>query len=123
MMEMPHSTPKVMLTAETNCMKMKHRIWQQKLLTARSFSMKEGSLAKAIYDEQIDMKWPGLAKECEDICENVGLKHDHGRVGDKNEIEEYIFYHNYQQMKQELGSYKKLEEIQNEVFREIKKYI
>ena len=42
-MKMPRSTPKVMLTAETNSMKMAHSIWKQNLLTARSFSMKEGS--------------------------------------------------------------------------------
>ena len=123
MMEIPRSTPKVMLTAKTNCMKMKHRIWQQKLLTARSISMKEGSLAKAVYDEQIEMGWPGLVKECEKICEDVGLKHNHGRVKDKTDIEEYIFYHNYKEMKQELASYKKLEEIKNEDFREIQKYM
>ena len=123
MMEMPRSTPKVMLTAETNSMKMKHRIWQQKLLAARSLLMKEGSLAKAVYEEQIEMGWPGLVKECKKICEDVGLKHDHGRVSDKHDIEECIFYHNYKEMKQELASYKKLEEIKDEDFREAQNYL
>ena len=63
-MEMPRSTPKVLLTAETNSMKMKNRILQQKHLTAKSFSMKERSHAKAIYAKQIEMRWPVLAKEC-----------------------------------------------------------
>ena len=45
-----------------------------KMFLARNIGSKEGSLAKAFYDEQIDMGWPGLASDCENICEEIGLK-------------------------------------------------
>jgi hypothetical protein len=122
MLEIPKGTPKIMLTAETNCLKMKNRIWKEKLLLARNIASKEGSLAKAIYEEQIDMGWPGLASECEKICEELGLKNTHGVVKDKDEIEDSIFYHNYKKMKEEMKRYSKLEEVRNEDFRDIQRY-
>jgi hypothetical protein len=67
MLQVPRSTPKVMLTSETQSMRMKQRIWKQKVMTARSIRQKEGSLAKAIYEEQLEMGWPGLATEVEKI--------------------------------------------------------
>ena len=101
---------------------MKHCIGKEKLLLARNIASKEGSLAKAIYEEQIDMGWPGLASECEKICEEIGLKNTHGVVKDKDEIEDSVFYHNYKKMKEEMQRYSKLEEVRNEDFRDIQKY-
>ena len=31
-------------------------------------------LSRQIFDEQVRLKLPGLAKECEDICQKWGLK-------------------------------------------------
>ena len=73
MLELPNGTPKVMLTSETQSLKMKHRIWKEKLLTAKSIIQKEGSLANMIYMEQIEMGRLGLAKEVEQICKTIGL--------------------------------------------------
>ena len=95
MLEVLRGTPKVMLTAETNCQMMKQRIWKEKVLFARSITNKEGSLAKTIYQEQVEMGWPGLATECKHICEKIGLKNSKGAVSDKRSIEENIYYHTY----------------------------
>ena len=73
MLELPKVTPKVMVTSETQSLKMKHRIWKEKLLTAKSILQKEGSLANMIYMEQIEMGRLGLAKEVEQICKTIGL--------------------------------------------------
>ena len=59
-------------------------------MLARNIVSKEGSLAKAINEEQIDMGWPGLASECEKICEEMGLKNTHGVVKDNEAIEDSV---------------------------------
>ena len=55
MMQVSKSSPKVMLTAETSSIRMKERIWQMKLLTARNIMRNKESLAYQIYREQVDM--------------------------------------------------------------------
>ena len=44
--QVPQSMPKVMLRADTKSMKIKQRIWMQKLLLARSIMRKVKSLAR-----------------------------------------------------------------------------
>ena len=51
--QVPRSTPKVMLRADTKSMQIKQRIWKQKLLLARSIMRKEKSLAREVYQQQI----------------------------------------------------------------------
>ena len=102
------SGPKVMLTAETVSMKMKQRIWLQKLLTARSILLQEDSLAKQVYTEQLARGWPGLAREVNRICKEIGLKDINEVMSDKDEINEAVFYNNYKNVKEDMKSYKKL---------------
>ena len=45
--QVPKSTPKVMLRAETKSMQLNQRIWMQKLQLARNIMRKENSLASA----------------------------------------------------------------------------
>ena len=123
MLELPKGTPKVMLTSETQSLKMKHRIWREKLLTAKSILQKEGSLANMIYMEQIEMGWPGLAKEVEQICKAIGLANINEKEIDKKDIEKHIFYHNYKELKEDMDRYDKLEDIKNEDMREIQPYM
>jgi hypothetical protein len=68
MLEVPVSTPKMALRAETGLLSMKHRIWNEKVnLISAIRRMKEG-LAKQVYEEQVLNGWPGLAQEVSDIC-------------------------------------------------------
>ena len=48
-LQVPKSTPKVMLRAQTTSSKMKQRIWKMKLLLAKKILSQERSLAKDIY--------------------------------------------------------------------------
>ena len=73
-MQVSKSSPKVMLNAETSSIRMKQRIWQIKLLTARNKLKNKESLAYEIYREPVDMGWPGLATEVVDICQKIELK-------------------------------------------------
>ena len=123
MFRISKTEPKVMLTAETLSMKMKQRIWLQKLLTARSILQQEDSMAKQVYTEQLARGWPGLAREVSRICKEIGLKDINEVMSDKDEINEAVFYNNYKNMKEDMKSYKKLEDIRNEDFRSLPDYI
>ena len=113
MMQVSKSSPKVMLTAETSSIRMKERIWQMKLLTARNIMRNKESLAYQIYREQVDMSWPGLARKVEEICQKIGLKNLNDEDSSKEEIKEAIFFRNYLDMKEDMEKYKKLEAIKN----------
>ena len=118
-LQVPKGTPKVMLRAETGCIKMKFRIWKLKMMLARRIRSQEGSLAKAIYVEQEAMGWPGLAAEVKEIGKAVGVKDDDEKTG----IEEAIFYANQREMKEDMKKYEKLEKVKNEDFRKEQEYL
>ena len=60
MMEVPVSTPKLALRAETGLLSMKHRVWVEKLNLVLAIQ-KSAGLAKNVYLEQLNHNWPGLA--------------------------------------------------------------
>ena len=72
--QVPKGTPKVMLRADTNSLKMKQRIWLSKLMLARRILSQDNSLAKDIFKEQVSMGWPGLATEVKDIYQKIGVR-------------------------------------------------
>ena len=121
--QVPKSTPKVMLRAQTKSTKMKQRIWKLKLMMARKILYQEGSLAHEIYEEQLKHDWPGLAKEVKEICEEIGVKNINEEDVSKEEVDDGIFYHNYKEMKLEICGYKKLEAIKNDDFTELPEYM
>ena len=122
-LQVPKGMPKVMLRAETGSMKMKIRIWKQKVMLARRIRGQEGSLAKAIFEEQVAMGWPGLAREVTEVCKAVGLEDVSRKSVTKEEVDEAMFYQNQKEMKDEMEKYEKLKEIKNEDFRMEQKYM
>ena len=122
-LQVPRGTPRVMLTAETACRKMKLRIWKEKLRLARRIKRQDGSLAKAIFDEQVVMGWPGLAKEVEVICKEVGLENVYEKEVGREELEEAIFYANQKMMKEEMLKYEKLKSVKDGDFRKEQEYM
>jgi hypothetical protein len=68
-------TPLVSLLFETGMLDMGIRVWREKLMLAFHLrSMKEGSLARSIYEEQISENFPGLAREVKVICEELSIE-------------------------------------------------
>ena len=104
MFRISKSGPKIMLTAETNSMKMKQRIWLQKLMTARSILLQEDSLASQVYSQQLARGWPGLSREVSKICKQIGQKDLNEEIMDKEEIKEAVLYSNYKEMKEDMNS-------------------
>ena len=122
-LQVPKGTAKVMLRAETGSMKMKQRIWKQKLMLAARIAGQEGSLANQIYMEQLEMGWPGLAREVEEICKKCGVPDMNKEMMDKDQIEEAVFYSSYKETKEEMNKYEKLKDIKNEDFRVEQEYL
>ena len=53
MMEVPVSTPKVALRAETGLRSMKHRIWFEKINLVLAIRKMQCGLAKEVHEEQL----------------------------------------------------------------------
>ena len=74
LLQVPESTPKPVLLSETGLISMKYRIWTSKLIFVNTLkNMQDGTLAKEIFDEQVNRGWPGLAKEATKICQDLEL--------------------------------------------------
>ena len=118
------SCPKVMLRAETSMMGMKQRIWQEKVLfVQRLRRLNEGSLAKEMYEEQVNMGWPGLAEEVKMICKEVGIEDVNETEVSKEELKEAVFYHNYKEVKEEMETKDKLNDVKHEDFTKVQDYM
>ena len=111
MLEVPVSTPKMALRAETGLLSMKHRIWYEKvnLITAIR-RMKEG-LAKQVYEEQVLNGWPGLAQEVSDICTTIGIPDANFNLVNKKEVSLALRNHDKVEILNKFEKYKKLDKI------------
>ena len=123
MFELPSGTPKVMLTAETASLRMKQRIWLQKLLLAKKILSQRESLAGQVYREQLKMGWGGLAKEVENICKAIGVENVNESVVGKQELKTAVEWHSYKEMKEDMEKSKKLAGVKNEDFRKPQEYM
>ena len=66
--------PKASILWDFGLLDMRLRIWIEKVMLALHIRrMNEGTLAKLIFDEQIANKWPGLAQEADQICQELGI--------------------------------------------------
>ena len=122
-LQVPKGTPKIMLTAETKSRKMKIRIWKQKVMLVMRIRKQERSLAKAIHEEQVEMGWPGLAKEVAEVCKKLGVKDANKEELDKDELEDAVFVYEYKEMKEEMRKYEKLKDVVNGDFRKEQLYM
>jgi hypothetical protein len=54
---------------------MKLRVWREKvMLILHIRGLAEESLANQVYREQVEMDWPGLARETREICAVLGIE-------------------------------------------------
>ena len=124
MLAVPEGTPKIALFAETGTMRIKWRVWLEKLMLVRRLQEKEKtSLARGVYEEQLRHSWPGLAMEVTRICDEVKLENVNFNKVKKEDIKEAIFMNHYKDLKKELEKYSKLEDIKHEDYRTEKEYM
>jgi hypothetical protein len=74
LLQIPQSTPKLAARAALGLLGMKWRVWEAKVLLVVAIrEQEENCLAREVLDEQVRMDWPGLAREVQQICQEVGL--------------------------------------------------
>ena len=111
MLEVPVSTPKVALRAETGLLSMKHRIWYEKVNLITAIQKMKGGLAKQVYDEQVLQDWPGLAHEVDAICSTIGIPNANHNIVNKKDLNAALRKHDSEEILQKFGKYKKIDKI------------
>ena len=75
LLKLTSSTVLPLYRAETSLTGMKWRIWEQKLLLVKAIrQLEDNVLAKEVFNQQLEMGWPGLAREATKICQEIGLQ-------------------------------------------------
>ena len=126
LLKVPSSTPKPAYRAETGLLGMQWRIWREKLMLV--FALKEldkNALAREVFDEQMEMGWPGLGLEAEEICRTIGIPNICTEDVGKAEVKEAIMYHHMKEMKEEIKNknYQKICNLVNEDLRKGQPYM
>ena len=63
------------LRADFGTWNMKLRVWREKLMLVHHIrNIEDGSLAKVMYQEQVRNSWTGLARETEELCEELNIE-------------------------------------------------
>ena len=115
--KVPDSTVKIGLIAETSTLRTKWRVWKEKLkFVKRIQKMESTTLARQVYERQLKLGLPGLAREITDICEAISIPDMNYNNVEKDKVEEHIFYNHYKDMKEIIKKSKKMEKIQHEDF-------
>ena len=85
--------------------------------------MESSVLARQVYEKQVQLGLPGLAKEVKNICESLSLPDINMFKISKEKIYEYIFYNHYKDMKEKMDESKKMENIKHENFTKEQDYL
>ena len=112
-LQVPISTPKVSLRSETGLLSMKLRIWGEKIKMVLAIrKMDKTFLARQIYEEQVQLQWPGLAREVEVICSVIGIPDVNQSTVNKRDVDMAIQKVNRKEIVKEMKEkYKKLDEL------------
>ena len=115
----PNSTPKPSLLYDTDMFKTKFMVHKNILNFVKHVSLQEDdSLAKAVLQEQLSNNWGGLVKEAKDLCERYDisglLDSDTSKKEFKQQMKRAFKTINDAELKSDMNSYKKMEEMRNE---------
>ena len=124
LLQVPQSTPKLETRGALGLLGMKWRVWQAKVLLAVAIrEQEEGCLAREVWEEQVRMGWPGLAREVKAICKEIGIADitDSQTRIDKDEIKEAIIINHLKCMKEDMSG-KKLDIMKRTDMRQRRQY-
>jgi hypothetical protein len=123
MMKVPESTPKIGLISKSASVRSKWRIWREKIMLVRRIQRQELTcLARRVYEQQLSLNLPGLAREVTEICEQIKIPDVNYCSVKKDKIEENPFFHHYKDMNEQLYKSKKISSIKHEDFRSEQAY-
>ena len=113
LLQIPQSTPKLAARAALGLLGCKWRVWEAKVLLVVTIrEQEENCLAREVLDEQVRMDWPGLAREVQQICQEVGLPdatNPNTRL-QREAVKEAISINHHQHLKETMAG-KKLEKM------------
>ena len=90
-LQVPVSTPKASLRWETGLMSMRHRIEKEKIMLINHIKNSDDkTLAKQVYNEQVENGWPGLVEETSNICERLNISDINKTPFDKFELRDVV---------------------------------
>ena len=122
-LKVPESCPKVALRCETGMLGMKWRVWEMKIfLLMRIRNHSEDTLCRQIYEEGKSKGWPGLGQEVKEICEIINIPDVNEVSLPKTVIKKAVFDHHHTEMKAEVMSMKKLDQIKNDDLIQVQGY-
>ena len=75
--------------------------------------MSTSVLARQVYERQLQLGLPGLAREVTDICQKIKIPDINYVQVKKETIEDSVFYHHYKDMKEQMEKSKKMEKIKH----------
>ena len=123
-LRLPSSTVLPAYRAETALVGFRWRVYLEKLRLMDAIKRQEEEvLAREVLEQQLVMGWPGLAREVEEICREVGIPNICYKEVDKKTIEDAVFFHHYKALKEEMKSYRKLDDISDGDFRKMQGYM
>ena len=83
--------PKLSLRADFGVKTMKFRVWREKIMLIHHIrTLDKEALASEMYYEQVKNNWPGLAREAEDICEQLGIQNVNETVLSKKQFSQLV---------------------------------
>ena len=122
LLRLPSSTPLPAYRAETAMLGMKWRVWEAKLLLVEAIRGQEGDvLCREIFEQQLEMGWPGLAQEVTKISKELGLPNVCMTDVNIEDIKEAIRINHHDDLKKSLKG--KLAHLKNEDLRKIQPYM
>ena len=105
------STPSPSFSWETGLLELQFQVMKRKLNFMNSLKrLDEKSLARKILDEQQKNGWPGLAKECDKICDLINIPHISTNCVAKSEIDMAVREANKRKLIKEMQNYTKLKD-------------
>ena len=130
LLSVPKSTPKPALLHQSNTMLMKTRISKNILNFMKHIvSLPESALAKQVFQEQLENNWPGLVDEAKEAAKllqvsfNDVLNEDISKDSFKRMVKKKAKIYNASALKEQMSSYKKLNQIINENPEEVKYFM
>ena len=120
LLKMPLSTPHLATRAMTGVLGMQYRIWLEKLnLVAALRKLDENTLAKQVFNDQLELGLPGLVKEVQVISKILNIQ-DISRIEvTREEIRDALEIHQMKTMREEMGDKAKYRIMKTEDTRKI----
>ena len=113
--------PSSSLLWESSCLDMELHVWMAKVMMIIHIrGVKEDSLAKMVWKEQRTMGWPGLALECDEICQKLRIENCNETNIEKKEYRRCVLsachLENERRLRQEMSDKEKCSKIRQELY-------